>query len=144
MTTIEELPAQFAAIVEEFGTYLRTVENRSEHTVRAYTGDVAGLLAQLDRLGHTDLRRLDIAVLRGWLAGLRAACAAESDRRFPDSVSILISAALGVLAVALGALAGWGFQGRNAPGQGRGDDGRDDRPRDARAHGDRAAADRHT
>ncbi|GIJ57717.1 hypothetical protein Vau01_052330 [Virgisporangium aurantiacum] len=39
------------------------------------------------------------AVLDGWLAGLRAVCAAESDRRFPDSVSILVSAALGVLAV---------------------------------------------
>jgi integrase/recombinase XerC len=71
VTTIEELPAQFGAIVEEFGAYLRTVENRSEHTVRAYSGDVAGLLAQLDRLGHTDLGRLDIAVLRGWLAGQR-------------------------------------------------------------------------
>ncbi|HEX6337797.1 MAG TPA: tyrosine recombinase XerC [Jiangellaceae bacterium] len=71
MTTIEQLPAQFEVIVEEFGTYLRTVQNRSEHTVRAYSGDVAGLLAHLDRLGHTDLRRLDIAVLRGWLAGQR-------------------------------------------------------------------------
>jgi hypothetical protein len=42
---------------------------------------------------------LDETVLEGWLAGLRAACAAESDRRFPDSVSILVWAALRVLAV---------------------------------------------
>ncbi|HEX5995537.1 MAG TPA: tyrosine recombinase XerC [Jiangellales bacterium] len=71
MTSIEDLPAQFAEIVEEFGAYLRTVQNRSEHTVRAYSGDVADLLAQLDRLGQTDLGQLDIAVLRRWLAGQR-------------------------------------------------------------------------
>lgn len=71
MTTVDELPARFGAIVDEFGTYLRAEQNRSEHTVRAYCGDVASLLTQLDRLGHSDLRHLDISVLRGWLAGQR-------------------------------------------------------------------------
>jgi integrase/recombinase XerC len=69
--TTDELPAQFSAIVEEFGTYLRAEQDRSEHTVRAYSGDVTNLLAHLGRLGHQDLRHLDISVLRGWLAGQR-------------------------------------------------------------------------
>ncbi len=66
-----DLPPQFEAMLEEFGTYLRAEQNRSEHTVRAYGGDVASLLALLSRLGHEDLSRLDLSTLRGWLASQR-------------------------------------------------------------------------
>ncbi len=71
MTTVDELPGQFGDLVERFGAYLRAEQNRSEHTVRAYSADVASLLAHLARLGHRDLGRLDLATLRGWLAGQR-------------------------------------------------------------------------
>jgi hypothetical protein len=37
------------------------------------------------------------ALLDGWLAGLRAACAAESDRRRPQSVALLVFIVLGIL-----------------------------------------------
>jgi integrase/recombinase XerC len=71
VTTADEVPAQFGELVAEFGTYLRTEQDRSPHTVRAYVGDVASLLAHVARLGHSDLSGLDIGVLRGWLAGQR-------------------------------------------------------------------------
>lgn len=38
------------------------------HTVRAYLGDVAGLLEHAVALGHHDLAALDLSVLRSWLA----------------------------------------------------------------------------
>ncbi|WP_432834371.1 plasmid pRiA4b ORF-3 family protein [Dactylosporangium sp. CA-092794] len=53
----------------------------------------AGAGPVLDRWPALD----DETVLAGWLAGLRSACAAESDRRFPDSVAVLVTAALRVL-----------------------------------------------
>ncbi|WP_098470276.1 tyrosine recombinase XerC [Serinibacter salmoneus] len=58
-----------AALVEEFSDHLRLQRGRSAHTVRAYAGDVADLLAQApgDATG-ADLTRLDLAVLRRWLA----------------------------------------------------------------------------
>lgn len=119
MTTIEDLPAQFGAIVEEFGTYLRTVQNRSEHTVRAYSGDVAGLLAQLDRLGHTDLRRLDIAVLRGWLAGQRTRGQARTTlARRASAIRVFTAWAHreGLLDADVGAALGTPKSGRELPG----------------------------
>lgn len=39
------------------------------------------------------------ALLNGWLAGLRTVCVSESDRRYPDSVAILVFSALGILAL---------------------------------------------
>ncbi|MEP6813918.1 MAG: tyrosine recombinase XerC [Marmoricola sp.] len=38
------------------------------HTVRAYLGDVSGMLTHAAALGHTDIGTLDIRVLRSWLA----------------------------------------------------------------------------
>lgn len=63
--------AEFAAIAEAFAAYLRSERDRSEHTVRAYAGDVASLLRHLQRRGHHDLSALDVGVLRSWLAGQR-------------------------------------------------------------------------
>lgn len=58
-------------MVEAFAAHLRSERDRSEHTVRAYTGDVTSLLRQLERRGHRDLSGLDVGVLRSWLAGQR-------------------------------------------------------------------------
>jgi Plasmid pRiA4b ORF-3-like protein len=41
----------------------------------------------------------DRDVLAGWLAGLKAVCEAESDRRFPESVSILVLVLLEILSL---------------------------------------------
>jgi hypothetical protein len=41
----------------------------------------------------------DRDVLAGWFAGLRAVCEAESDRRFPESVSLLVLALLEILSL---------------------------------------------
>ncbi|MEU8241682.1 tyrosine recombinase XerC [Actinoplanes missouriensis] len=64
----EALPPQLRDAVDDFGHHLAGVENRSEHTVRAYLGDVVSLLDHAVREGRTTLAELDIAVLRGWLA----------------------------------------------------------------------------
>ncbi|MDX6286879.1 MAG: integrase/recombinase XerC [Frankiales bacterium] len=70
-TRLPELPPAFAALVDEFARHLRSERGLSVHTVRAYTGDVAGLLDHAVRLGVDDLAGLDIGVLRSWLARLR-------------------------------------------------------------------------
>jgi integrase/recombinase XerC len=50
--------------------HLRAGCNRSPHTVRAYLTDVRSLLEHASRLGHNDLRGIDVRVLRSWLAKL--------------------------------------------------------------------------
>lgn len=71
LVTTAELPADLAVAVDGFAAYLRAERDRSEHTVRAYIGDVSSLLELLARRGDTDLHRLDVATLRSWLAGQR-------------------------------------------------------------------------
>lgn len=65
------LPASMAAVVDDFARHLRAELGRSEHTVRAYLGDVTNLLDHLSRTGATEVTDLDIALLRSWLARLR-------------------------------------------------------------------------
>jgi integrase/recombinase XerC len=48
--------------------HLVSERDLSEHTVRAYIGDVAGLLEHVTRLGVTDVSELDLRSLRSWLA----------------------------------------------------------------------------
>lgn len=71
MTDEGPLAAELAAIAEAFAAHLRSERDRSEHTVRAYVGDVTSLLRHLERRGHRDLLALDVGVLRSWLAGQR-------------------------------------------------------------------------
>jgi integrase/recombinase XerC len=78
----EELPAAMRDAVDEFGRHLSRVDNRSEHTVRAYVGDVVALLHHAAQAGRQTPGDLDIAVLRGWLAArMRDGAARTSQAR---------------------------------------------------------------
>jgi integrase/recombinase XerC len=68
---VAELPDALSAAADGFAAYLRAERDRSEHTVRAYSGDVASLLDHVVRLGRSDLNGLDVATLRSWLARQR-------------------------------------------------------------------------
>ena len=62
------LPVTLAAAAADFERHLRLESNRSEHTVRAYLGDLVGFLDHLARLGGRAPRDIDLATLRSWLA----------------------------------------------------------------------------
>ena len=72
------LPAALAAIVDDYERHLRLEVNRSQHTVRAYLGDVIAFLDHLAKLGGTTLDDVDLPMLRGWLAILRDRGAART------------------------------------------------------------------
>jgi integrase/recombinase XerC len=72
------LPPALADCLDAFERHLRLEANRSAHTVRAYVGDIAGLLDHLARLGGREVVDIDLAVLRGWLAVLRQRGAART------------------------------------------------------------------
>lgn len=63
--------------LEGFRRHLAGELGRSEHTVRAYLGDLRTLTAYTDSLGLKTCD-IDIAVLRGWLARARAAGASRA------------------------------------------------------------------
>jgi integrase/recombinase XerC len=64
--------------VDAFERHLRLERSMSSHSVRGYVTDVVGLLDHVAGLGYQDLRDLDVAVLRGWLARLHAGGAART------------------------------------------------------------------
>jgi integrase/recombinase XerC len=64
----EELPEPMARVLGEYERHLVSERNLTGHSVRAYLGDVAGLLEHAARLGHTDVAGLDLRTLRSWLA----------------------------------------------------------------------------
>jgi len=68
----EPLPDRLAAALEAFRRHLAAERGLSGHTVRAYLGDVRALLEHAAQAGVTSPDGLDIAVLRGWLAGQHA------------------------------------------------------------------------
>ena len=61
-------PEGFTVLLADYERHLTAERDLSTHSVRAYSGDVADLLEHLIRLGHDDLRDLDIRGLRSWLA----------------------------------------------------------------------------
>ncbi|SED58423.1 tyrosine recombinase XerC [Jiangella alba] len=68
MDADEELPEALAGAVVGFARHLAAERDRSEHTIRAYTGDIAALMEHLAKLGRTEIGQLDLATLRSWLA----------------------------------------------------------------------------
>jgi integrase/recombinase XerC len=72
------LPEPMLEAIAAFERHLLLERNRSEHTVRAYVGDVVRLLEHLRRLGGGSVADLDLRVLRGWLANRHAAGEARS------------------------------------------------------------------
>lgn len=76
----ERLPRGLREAVDEFGRHLAMVEGRSEHTVRAYVGDVVSLLDHAGFEGRTTVAELDIVVLRGWLAARMGSGAARTSQ----------------------------------------------------------------
>jgi integrase/recombinase XerC len=70
--TAEPLPDRLAAALETFRRHLAAERGVSAHTVRAYLGDVRALLEYAAQSGVTSPDGLNIAVLRGWLAGQHA------------------------------------------------------------------------
>jgi integrase/recombinase XerC len=65
---LDELGGPFTALLEEYIRYLRLNRDFSSHTVRAYTGDVAGFLVHLQRLGATAVDDATLHSVRSWLA----------------------------------------------------------------------------
>jgi len=59
---------QRALLRDDFVRHLQAQRGLSEHTVRAYLGDVDHLLDHAVRQGVTRLDEVDITLLRGWLA----------------------------------------------------------------------------
>ena len=68
VTSMEELPEQMATALAAYERHLSAERNLAAHTVRAYVGDVLGLLRHAAALGHTDVGSLDLRTLRSWLA----------------------------------------------------------------------------
>ncbi len=64
----EELPEAMAVTLAAYERHLVAERDLTPHTVRAYVGDVAGLLHHAAALGHTDVDTLDLRTLRSWLA----------------------------------------------------------------------------
>lgn len=70
------LPSAAAVLLDEYERHLRLERGLSEHTVRAYVGDVVSLLGYVHRERGADddvaaLTGLDVAALRAWLADQR-------------------------------------------------------------------------
>ena len=72
------LPAALSTALAEFCRHLAAERALSRHTVRAYQGDVQSLLEYACRSGVDDPGSLDLATLRGWLAGQHQAGAARA------------------------------------------------------------------
>ncbi|MGZ4491383.1 MAG: tyrosine recombinase XerC [Nocardioidaceae bacterium] len=62
------LPEAFAGALADYERHLRSERDLTEHTVRAYLGDISAMLAHAALLGHTELSTLDVRTLRSWLA----------------------------------------------------------------------------
>jgi integrase/recombinase XerC len=58
---------QLHSLVDDFALYLSAERGFSEHTVRAYRGDLANLVAFAESTGATTAAELDLELLRGWL-----------------------------------------------------------------------------
>ncbi len=62
------LPPAMAAALAAFERYLRSERSLSQHTVRAYAGDISSMLEHASRQGVDAPEGLGLTELRGWLA----------------------------------------------------------------------------
>lgn len=65
---MDQVPEQFAVVLAAYERHLVSERDLTPHTVRAYLGDVSGMLAHAAALGLSSLDDLDIRTLRSWLA----------------------------------------------------------------------------
>ena len=77
-STAADLPPGFASVQERYLDHLTFERGLSEHTVRAYAGDVASLLDHAVRMRCEDPSDLTIGILRSWLARLHTAGASRA------------------------------------------------------------------
>lgn len=66
------LPEAMARVLGEYERHLVNERNLSQHSVRAYLGDVAGMLEHARRLGMVSVEEVDLRTLRSWLAQLQS------------------------------------------------------------------------
>ena len=72
-------PGRFAAILDEYAEHLALERGRSEHTQRAYLGDLRSLFGFLDeRAPGCGLDALSLPLLRSWLGAQAAGGAART------------------------------------------------------------------
>lgn len=71
-------PAWVARCVDDFADHLTRERDRSEHTVRAYAGDVRTCLTWCAANGSRGLADIDLATLRVWLGTLASGGAARA------------------------------------------------------------------
>jgi integrase/recombinase XerC len=62
------LPEPMVRVLADYERHLTSERDLTPHTVRAYMGDLSGLLEHATRLSCTDVGDLDLRVLRSWLA----------------------------------------------------------------------------
>jgi integrase/recombinase XerC len=61
---VSVLPEPMAAVLADYERHLTAERDLAAHTVRAYLGDLAGMLEHAAMLGHTDVSTLDVRTLR--------------------------------------------------------------------------------
>jgi integrase/recombinase XerC len=66
--TDDLLPEPLARVLGDYERHLVSERDLAPHTVRAYVGDIAGMLEHAARLGVTEIGELDLLALRSWLA----------------------------------------------------------------------------
>lgn len=81
----------WAAAIEAFAAHLRHERGRSEHTVRAYVGDVTRLAGIAGDAGASSPSQLTLSLLRRWLAAERAATSEKTVARRVASVRTFTS-----------------------------------------------------
>ncbi|WP_406833210.1 tyrosine recombinase XerC [Pedococcus sp. KACC 23699] len=69
---------EWAEVVAAFERHLRSERSRSEHTIRAYLGDVRSLASHLDAAGVDHLDDVALRDLRAWLAAQAQSGAARA------------------------------------------------------------------
>lgn len=58
----------YEKLIAAFTRHLQVERSLSEHTIRAYLGDLESLLAHLESKGVSDISQLELVHLRSWLA----------------------------------------------------------------------------